>query len=155
MDIIPIPIAEDCYSTFYLRDKNLRFESYYFDWIIISPETVLNLFHNDFKNFFNKENLKKVKDGDGTKFKNAKTYVQDIYHDIIYVHHFNDIENDYYPLKEKFERKINRMNNHFKNNKQIEFYYKPTKYDHWKSITNKKWGVDEMQCIFPILKTFL
>ena len=155
MDPIRIPIAEDCYSTFYLRDEGLRFESYFFDWLVISPETVLDLFKRDFKDFFIKENMKKVSDGEDLKFKKADIQVQDTTNDIFYLHHFNNIDTDFLPLKEKFERKIERMNKHFISKRVIEFYYKPTKYKHWKVLTNKKWGEDEMDRIFPLLKDFL
>ena len=84
MKSIKIPIAEDCYSTFYLRDNGFRFESYYFDWLVLSPETVLNLFKTDFNDFFVKENLRVVGKGGGMTFKTADIYVQDIKHDIFY-----------------------------------------------------------------------
>ena len=98
MDPIRIPIAEDCYSTFYLRDEGLRFESYFFDWLVISPETVLDLFKRDFKDFFIKENMKKVSDGEDLKFKKADIQVQDTTNDIFYLHHFNDIDKDFLGL---------------------------------------------------------
>jgi hypothetical protein len=158
MESIKIPIAEDCYSTFYLRDNGLRFESYYFDWLVLSPDTVLSLFKTGFSEFFIKENLKVVgKHGDvgDMKFKKAEIYVQDTLNDIFYLHHFNDIDKDFLGLKERFDRKINRMNQHFKDNRVIEFYFKPTKYEHWKKLTSKSWGENEMDRVFPLLRDFI
>lgn len=155
MKSIKIPIAEDCYSTFYLRDNGFRFESYYFDWLVLSPETVLNLFKTDFNDFFVKENLRVVGKGGGMTFKTADIYVQDIKHDIFYLHHFNNIDKDFLDLKEKFERKIDRMNQHFKNNEQIEFYFKQTKYVKWIDKSKTNWGVDVMNKVYPELKKII
>ena len=58
-------------------------------------------------------------------------------------------------LKERFDRKINRMNQHFKDNRVIEFYFKPTKYEHWKKLTSKSWGENEMDRVFPLLRDFI
>lgn len=154
MEPIRIPIAEDCTSTFYLTERNLRFESYIFDWLIISPQTSCQLIKTDFNNFFKKENLVPVGKGT-TMFKRAGINVHDVFNDIIYIHHFNDIEIDFLPLKDKFERKINRMNAHFKNNRKIEFYYKSTTYQDWKNITKQVWGVDAMNNEFVDLKKFI
>lgn len=156
MEPIRIPIAEDCYSTFYLKDNKLRSESYFFDWLILSPKTSVSLILNDFNNFFNKDNLIVIGDSEeDIKFKKADLYVQDIVNDIFYLHHFNNLDKDFLPLKEKFERKINRMNQHFINNRTIEFYFKPTRYKHWKIKSKQKWGLDEMLIEFPKLKTHL
>lgn len=154
MDIIRIPIAEDCNSTFYLKENGLRLESYFFDWIVISPKTACDLIKNDFKDFFVKDNLSFAGKGN-TKFKKAEIYVHDFVNDIFYIHHFNDIEKDFEPLKEKFERKIDRMNFHFKNNKKIDFFFKKTNYNSWKSKSKQKWGDEEIKREFPLLKKFL
>lgn len=152
---IRIPIAEDCNSTFYLKDNNLRFESYYFDWLVLSPKIACELIKKDFDNFFVKDNLKVIGLSEDNQFKKAEIYVQDVVNDIFYLHHFNNLELDYEPLKKKFERKIDRMVKHFKDNRSIEFYFKPTKYAHWKKMSKQKWGVSEMESEFLDLKKFL
>lgn len=52
-----IPICEDCYSTTYLYKKTLRKFATIFDWVVLSPSTVVKLFENNFKDFLLKENL--------------------------------------------------------------------------------------------------
>jgi hypothetical protein len=160
-NIIHIPIAEDCNTTFYLNKVNLRKEAYYFDWIIISPEVILNFFINNFENYFNLENMEELKQ-EGVfgfvGFKPTKIRVIDKVWKIKYLHHFNNIEKDYSILKNTFDKRIERLENHFKNNKKIIFYYEHT--DIFNIILGEtkssfKYGKEIMKKVFPELKNYL
>ena len=59
-------------------------------------------------------------------FKPTKIRVIDKVWKIKYLHHFNNIEKDYSILKNTFDKRIERLENHFKNNKKIIFYYEHT-----------------------------
>jgi predicted nucleic acid-binding protein len=155
MDVINVPIAEDCYSTFFLDNKKLRFESYFFDWLLISPQTVLNLFENNFEDYFVKENLVEISKGGWHEFKRAEIYVMDTKNDIYYFHHFNNIDKDFPELKVKFDRKLDRLDKHLKQNKKINFYYKSTNYERWIKKSKKLWGEDIMNDTFPKLKNLI
>ena len=148
--MVRIPIAEDCYSTFYLKKNNLYNEANYFDWLVISPSAVHDMFKNDFVDFFELDNLRFFSKNTN-EFKKTDITVKDIKYDVYYLHHFNSIDKDYETLKDKFNRRINRMNDHFKNNEPIEFYYKPCLYDFIK-LDNHEWGTLEMKRLFPSIK---
>ena len=52
-----VPIGSDCSVALYLRDKGFRTVAFPFDWGVISIQTVIELFGNNFKGFLEKENL--------------------------------------------------------------------------------------------------
>lgn len=54
---ICISVGNSCISASIIRDLNLNNETYPLNWIITPSESLLNLFRNDFNNFFEKENL--------------------------------------------------------------------------------------------------
>ena len=155
-NIIHIPIAEDCNTTFYLNKVNLRKEAYYFDWIIISPEIVFNFFINNFKNYFKLENMEELPQEElgFIGFKPTKIKVIDNLWGIKYLHHFNDIEKDFPLLKNSFDKRIERLENHFKDNKKIIFYYEHTEAN-IKLESPFKYGKEIMKKIFPKLKSYL
>ena len=154
MQPIRVPLAEDCYSTFYLQRKGLRLESYFFDWIIISPESCLNLFKTEFKGYLEKENLISLGPG-GTEFKKAEIAVRDLATNIVYLHHFNSIEEDWASLKSKFDRKIERLEKHFRANRRIELYYTARRADWIMPEIPTRWGRAEMERVFPELRLLL
>jgi len=154
---IHIPIAEDCNTTFYLNKVNLRKEAYYFDWIIISPEVVFNFFITNFQNYFELENMEELEqEGElgFIGFKPTKIRVIDKLWGIKYLHHFNNIEKDYLILKTLFNKRIERLEKHFIDNKKIIFYYEHTE----TNIDLKspfKYGKEIMKKLFPELKNYL
>jgi hypothetical protein len=71
--------------------------------------------------------------------------VKDIKNNIFYLHHFNNIDLDFDKVKSMFDRRIERLNNHFKENKKVELYFKEL------SLKNKKiveldssWGINSI-----------
>jgi len=144
MNTIRLPLSEDCYSTSHLDSSNLRSEAYYFDWLIINTSTCLTLFKNDFKDYLIKENLRCI-GKNKIKFKHTDIMVKDIKNNIFYLHHFNNIDLDFDKVKSMFDRRIERLNNHFKENKKVELYFKEL------SLKNKKiveldssWGINSI-----------
>ena len=124
-DMNYIPIGEDCYSTIYLKSRKLRKFSTIFDWVVISPKSILELFKNNFKNFLLKDNLKIVRKSK-RNFKHVNLEIMETKYNVFIPHHFNNIENDYNMIYNKFQKRIKRLNNLFINEKEVTFVFKPT-----------------------------
>jgi hypothetical protein len=152
--MIYVPIAEDCYSTIHLDKKKLRVEAYYFDWIIISPEVVLQLFENDFIGYMDKENLVSL-GPNNSKFMHKDIIVKDTRWDIYYLHHFDDLEKDYDKVKSDFDKRIERLRGYLKQRKHIKFYFKPASayHQHYVDQSPYRWGKDVMLEVWPKLKS--
>ena len=154
---IYIPIGEDCFSTIYLRDNNMRHFSTIFDWIVLTPSTILNLFKTDFKDLLLKQNLRFIKNST-RRFKSAKLEVMDTKHNIFIPHFFNDIDNDYNNIYEKFNKRINRLNNILLENDNVFFVYKPTRESEIISFPtdiHNKFGKNKMLSIEKELKNVI
>ena len=153
-EMIYIPIGEDCYSTFYLQKKKLRKFSTIFDWIIISPINIFALFKNDFKDFLLKDNLKVLKKSK-KKFKHADLEIMETKYNLKMPHHFNNIENDYNMIYDKFQKRIKHLNNLLINEKEITFVYKQTiETMDFTEIEKKKFGKENMKKIEGEMKNF-
>jgi hypothetical protein len=155
--MIHVPLAEDCNTTFYLKKVNLRNEAYYFDWIIISPEVILSFFLSDFKDYLKLENLEELPQSGElgfVGFKPTKIRVVDKVWKVRYLHHFNYLEKDFIEVKRMFDKRIERLNSHFKKNDSVMFYYEHTDSDI--GIDNPfNYGKEVMKMVFPELKNYL
>jgi hypothetical protein len=127
--MIYIPICEDCFSTNFLIDNNLREFATIFDWIVLSPISVLHLFKNNFKNFFCKKNLIEINYSkkNNNLIPSAKRLIFDKYYKISFPHHINDFKKDYYIVKKKMQTRIERVEEFLKNKIAICFVYKTIK----------------------------
>ena len=123
MKSICIPIGEDCYSAKYLIKENKRSFSTIFDWIVIPPESIFKLFENDFKDFLIYDNLKIICNSK-RKFKHAEIEIFDLCYNILIPHHFNNLEEDYLIIYNKFNDRINKLKKILIDNDNIFFYYK-------------------------------
>lgn len=152
-----IPIGEDCFSTIFLRDHGLRKFSTIFDWVVLSPISILNLFKNDFKDFLLKKNLKVIKKSDRI-FKHAELEVMETKYNIFIPHHFNNLDTNYKEVYDKFIKRIERLNNILLNNKEINFMYKEiNKHEliHFSNDLHSDFGKNNMQLIEKELKELI
>lgn len=67
-----ISLGSNCYIASYLKEHNLKKESYPFDWIFSYPYDILHMLKDEFKEFLNKENYL-IKD-ELSKFNYHKLY---------------------------------------------------------------------------------
>jgi hypothetical protein len=158
MDILRIPIAEDCYSTFEVHKlKATTLADFtYFDWIVLSPVAVLRLFENNFADYFEKENLVKFDDNKVfTESMKNLISVLDTKYDILYFHHFDTIAKDYKKIRDAFDIMLEKMRGYMQAKVPIEFYYKPVYYLSYKKRTPDHWGEESMVRVFPQLKQIL
>ena len=122
MDLI-FSVGCNCENSLSLRKCNLQIASYPFDWLGCSDfETNLNYIINDFKNFFNKDDLEIVKDssnGVHNKYKNKYSELEFV-HDFPINKNFNE---QYYKVKEKYDKRIKRLQNKIQNSKNVLIVY--------------------------------
>jgi hypothetical protein len=158
MDVLRIPIAEDCYSTFEIHKlKTTTLADFtYFDWIVLSPVAVLRLFENDFADYFERDNLVKFDDNKVfTESMKNLISVLDTKYDILYFHHFDSILKDYRKLRDAFDIMLEKMRALMQAKNPIEFYYRPVYYQSYKKRTSDCWGEESMLRVFPPLKGIL
>lgn len=112
-----IPIGCKCKCAYNLRRLGLQFESFPFDWIYIpTPATIEQLFVTEFSNFMLEENLR-------LRSKQPKfDEVDDLATGIYSAHDFDthkSISEVYPAVKQKFDRRIEKLKNKIKNAKRI------------------------------------
>ena len=122
-----VSIGEDCACSSYLRRCKLQDFSYPFDWLTKAPfENRLNLILNNFSDFMQKENLyplEKPKTGNVDK---KCDYWEDKKYDFYFYHDFpigEPFETAYYKVKEKFDRRINRLYEQISTSQNILFVW--------------------------------
>ena len=149
-----IPIGEDCYSTIYLKSKKLRKFSTIFDWVVISPKSILELFKNDFKDFLLKDNLVVLRQSK-RHFKHVELEIMETKYNVFIPHHFNNIDNDYNMIYDKFQKRIQRLNNLLINEKEVTFVFKPTTdFKDFTEIERKYFGKENMKKLESEMKKF-
>ena len=157
--VIHIPIGEDCNSAFYLDKKGLRKEAYTFDWVISSPLAIRDLFKSDFAEYMLKENMKfirKKKRKPKKNFKQATIEVIDARYDIVYPHHFDNIDKDYQHVYDTFQRRLERMRRHFINKEPVIFYYNNLQFlNETKPCKNYSFGEEYIDQCFSDIKDIL
>lgn len=116
-------IGYNCNNSLGLRKCNLQIASYPFDWLDCSDfETNLNFILNDFKNFLNKDDLEKLPDlGNeiNDRYRNNYSKLQ-------FVHDFpvgEDFDVQYLKVKEKYDKRISRLQNKIQNSKRVLIVY--------------------------------
>jgi hypothetical protein len=149
--VMRIPIAEDCYSTRMLG--KMRVSATPFDWIVLSPRTVMELIRSDFHDFLedvvlHKQNtrvhfVKNAWDGTDTVMNTVEFW--DRRQSILVPHHMTSIS-ELPALRAKMRERINRMYADMKAADEIEFWYKPTSEKELSGLPNKSgFGEDEMR----------
>lgn len=109
--------GEFCMVSKNLRDNKLQFESYPFDWILgFSPIILLENLKDNFKNYFLKENLVKIKEETEFDIYEDKTNKVQYLHDF---HHGLNFDEDYNENNAKFQRRIKRLQNRIENSKKM------------------------------------
>ena len=104
-------LGPHCHSSNLLKMNNLKKESYPFDWIFTNHNIIKNILDDEFKQFLNKDQYKKISDNKcGHK----------LYHDSMFWHHnpLNNIDNYNY-----FVRCVDRFKKMILSEKQKLFIY--------------------------------
>jgi hypothetical protein len=122
-----IPLGSQCFSSFFLKKYGLKKTSYPFDWIFSSPEVIVNILNDNFKNFLNKDYYA-IKDENSKKNKHL-IYLPDLmmfnhrnpYNNDDYLYYLRCIDRFYKVLNKK-EKKLfiitslkNEINNELEN----------------------------------------
>lgn len=132
-----IPIGRGCHTAMLLGKLGLRNCSYPMDWIIPNEdsksiefiETRFQFLIDEFKNFFNKEDL--IFDSTQGKNNNIKCYNK--YTGFIFWHDFNKNNNthkQYSSIKHKYRKRSIRLIRHIKNAKKVNLVYMQNTWDH-------------------------
>lgn len=121
-EVVYISLGRSCQPAFFLRDLQLRNESYPFDWLISHYESVYDALADDFSRFFAHLSLNPDKtaavDYYGLEFRNVWRHEGHRYNQVL------DLINwqEQVPLvTENFARKINRFREACNSNKKVIF----------------------------------
>lgn len=153
--MIYIPIGEDCYSTLYLIEKKLRLFATIFDWIIISPSSILKLFEDNFKDYCHNVVFDKIS---SRTLKHTNIEIYDKTYDILLPHAVNDMDKSLKSYRKDVVRRIKRLEYCFKNKIPLCFVYKSVKYHPEQNLLyNDKliFGKEEFIKMYPKLVKIL
>lgn len=117
------PIGESCITSYNLRRKKLQLQALPFDWLMdFKLESFVHYLLNNFSDFMLLENLELYLDIPPTSCDHYK----DKQTGTLFVHCFQSktiLQNEYPLVKEKFDRRITRMQENIKNANKILFVY--------------------------------
>lgn len=119
-----ISLGSACFCTQALRSSSLQFQSYPFDWLaganFLDRAKIIT---SDFEDWLKKEYLEYVGEREHPEpkkiFRNTKT-------DITFNHDFSideELDKSYPQVKEKYDRRINRLINNIKNSNRVLLVY--------------------------------
>lgn len=118
-----IPIGCSCVAAQALRENKKRSRSFPLDWIKPTHITsAVDFLENHFRDFFNKEDLQRKQECDNRKnigYINART-------NLLFVHDFkseNTFDEEYELVKEKYNRRIERIYQTVNEKQNILFFY--------------------------------
>jgi hypothetical protein len=119
---IYISLGNYCLTSMLLKENNLKYESYPFDWMVSCIDNIINIFEDNFNEFLNKNNYYGINNQTRNNYYINNT--KKIFNNIEFDHqHHNLLEiNDYNYLK----RCVERLNNvHHKYEKIIFIMIQP------------------------------
>jgi len=124
MKKIYIPIGSNCEIAHYLRNKNIRFEAFPFDWNCASLKSVYELIKNNFEYFLDDcligKKIKRLYFFEDEKLIISDEYIYPVIckkYLILFPHDYNNIDyKNLYMIKEKYKRRIERFNNYIRMN---------------------------------------
>ena len=152
-----IPIGNLCWSAYTLREKNLRFNAYPFDWTCNCLDSIIKMMKDDFKYILDYNNLKfnqpikrllYIEDSDNINKLEYDTNsllcpVVDTKYNIIYPHDFKYNDNNTSIVINKYKRRCERLLNVLYNkNIDIIFIYDNDPYDIFYKDLYKKENID-------------
>lgn len=116
-ETVYISLGNYCLTSMLLKENNLKYESYPFDWMVSCIENITDIFSTDFKELLNKENLSSNNNSTKNKYycDISNKYFLNLEND--HPHHNLFDENDYNYLV----RCIDRLKNVFNNYKKVIF----------------------------------
>ncbi len=122
-----ISLGEDCACSSYLRRFNLQYNSYPFDWLTGAEFSKrIDLLCNNFERFLNIEDLKNITKKNTNLCDNRTDSYQNNYTNFNFYHDFLKeipFETMFNKVKEKYERRINRMYTHIETGENILFVW--------------------------------
>jgi hypothetical protein len=114
-----ISLGANCISASIIRDLKLNDMAFPLNWVITPSKSLLNLFINDFRNYFEKANL--ILGGPGAP---SFIGVFDSLYDIHSRHDFKegvDFLSQYDDIKKKYDRRVERLYKLMNSDKKIYF----------------------------------
>lgn len=119
---IVFSVGYRCTSSSLIKEMNMKFESYPFDWIVSKPETVIHCIDNDFQEYLNKDHYVNIERSQTfNRFNNIKYHV--CYEPICY--------NTYYENKQEnlsgneigtYERMLSLTHHNMHNEKDYHYF---------------------------------
>lgn len=119
-DII-ISLGDRCQISQQMRYNYLQIHTYPFDWLRKGGiNTIMELLQNNFNTFLNRENLVKL----GVGQKHLVVYDKKTEFEIIHDFAYNEIDDDYNTVMNRYKRRVSRFNQRIKSSKKILFIYR-------------------------------
>ena len=109
MSKIFISLGNYCLTSMIFKYSNLKYESYPFDWIVSKIDNIIHIIDDDFKEFLNRNNYTKIKDGtrNNVYYNNTNSLFNFQFDSGDHQHHDFSKENDYNYIN----RCVSRFNN--------------------------------------------
>jgi hypothetical protein len=123
VDILHLPICEDCYSTAYCIQNKLRLNSYSLDWMYVSPYRVYQCIENEFANFFEPDNIE-ICGINKQRIIESKYTVFDTKYKLLVPHFIVNPKTDIPDMHNKFKKRNRKLLNQFEDKAPINFVYK-------------------------------
>ncbi len=148
-ETVYISLGNYCLTSMLLKDNNLKYESYPFDWMITCIDNITHVFNDNFVQFTNKENyIKTIKNSNITTKNNfyfSKT--NELFGSQIcdHQHHNLILDDDYQYLL----RCIDRLKNVFNNYKNVVLVMIQPLY-----LTNKNVDIEKIKLLYSSLKKY-
>jgi hypothetical protein len=122
-----VSIGRDCACTMYLRNNNMQFKSYPFDWLTnANMKKRFELILNDFKDFLNIEDLMLIPKYSHIPNDNNHNYYESKKSEFYFFHDFPanvELEGSFPEVKAKYDRRIKRFYEQVKNNEKVLFVW--------------------------------
>lgn len=116
-----VPIGDRCQISFQMRQNNLQFKSYPFDWLLNgSLDALITLLNNDFAHFLDRQDMEPV------ERRPVNLVVKNNHTGYWHLHDFecDTIDEDYQSVYEKYIRRFARFDRHISNAKTVLFVYR-------------------------------
>ena len=107
-----VSLGSNCCISYQLKKYNLRYESYPFDWCLITFNQLINVLENNFDNYVLFSLIKNSDNHENFDLLTKSSLLIKNYYNIKFAHELNnDSENELDIFKETVERRIERFKN--------------------------------------------
>jgi hypothetical protein len=159
-----LPLSEDCYSTTYCINNNLRSDSFPLDWVYASPVRAFNCLKSEFKDLYKADDLDVAGTNPQVKGIESKYCLFNKNYCLLMPHFIVDLDQDIVNMQSKMQHRANKLINYFKSKTPLEVVYKPlssinkrnTFFKRCYSESQKQeFGLHNMNIVFPEIKDYL